>query len=397
VNELQTMLRGMASAVEPDHDALRRVLMAVRRRKHRRRVVALVTSMSVVAGGLAAAAMVRRAPSRPLMAMTQLTGTRPAMELRAKLGIRGGTKGAPPAVVVPTRTRTGSVKVSLVEPSGTSIPLPDGTASGASVSPNGDVVAAVTGDQLVITATRRGHEAQPLVVQGASGTTGSVSWDRGGSGLFAPVGGRWVRVSDPGGASTPSVRDLSVPTIPGGPILLSVSPAGNLVLLFGITYGPTAAPQPHLFLGDFDGTTVSNIRPVAVPDQALSGPLGWVGDNAFILSDGPGRATMVRTDDGAISIQAQPMEDPCKLVPTTTGCTQDGPWLLGTNGDGSLLLWQVSALSPSQEAGGSAALAAPAAQTQPLFVFYFKTWLDGTHAVRLTGELSRYGPPVAAR
>jgi hypothetical protein len=136
---------------------------------------------------------------------------------------------------------------------------------------------------------------------------------------------------------------------------------------------------------------------VAVPDQALSGPLGWVGDNAFILSDGPGRATMVRTDDGAISIQAQPMEDPCKLVPTTTGCTQDGPWLLGTNGDGSLLLWQVSALSPSQEAGGSAALAAPAAQTQPLFVFYFKTWLDGTHAVRLTGELSRYGPPVAAR
>ena len=391
MNELRAMLRWRASSIEADQDALRRVLDAVRRRRRRRRVVAVVASVSVVAAGLAAAGVVRREPNRPVMALMQLAGSRPALAVRAKLGIHGATKGAPPAVVVPTRTGKAIVDVS----SGTSSPLPpDVAASGASVSPKGNVVAAVTGNQLVLTRTQRGQETKPVVVPNASGTTGSVSWDRGGTELFAPVGGRWVRVSDVGGTSAPSVEDLNVPSIPGGPILLSISPTGTLVLLFGITYPPGLSPQPHLYLGDFDGTTVSNIRPVAVPGQSMSGPLGWVGDNAFVLSAGPRLATVVRTDDGSISIQADPMQDPCTLVSVPGGCRQDGPWLLGTNGDGSLLLWQVSAAGATQ---GSASDGTASGQGQPLLVLYYKTWLDGTHAVRLTGELSRYGPPVAAR
>src|SRR5437588_193248 len=198
LDELRDMLRWRAASIEADQDALRRVLNAVLRRRHRRRVVAVVACVSVVAAGLAAAGVVRREPNRPVMALMQLAGSRPALAVRAKLGIHGATKGAPPAVVVPTRTGKAIVDVS----SGTSSPLPpDLAASGASVSPKGNVVAAVTGNQLVLTRTQREQETKPVVVPNASGTTGSVSWDRGGTELFAPVGGRWVRVSDVGGTS----------------------------------------------------------------------------------------------------------------------------------------------------------------------------------------------------
>src|SRR5437667_370490 len=83
------------------------------------------------------------------------------------------------------------------------------------------VVAAVSDNQLVLTPTKIALDVKPVVVPNATGTTGSVSWDRGGNGLFASVGGRWVRVSDPTSATGPRVQDLNVPAIPGGPILLS--------------------------------------------------------------------------------------------------------------------------------------------------------------------------------
>jgi hypothetical protein len=88
------------------------------------------------------------------------------------------------------------------------------------------------------------------------------------------------------------------------------------------------------------------------------------------------------------------MPDPCSLAPDGSQCTPGGPWLLGTNGDGSLLFWQVTGAS-QQTTGGSAG---GAAQSQPaMTIFYYRTWLDGTHVLRLTGEVGRYGPPVAAR
>ena len=412
MNELRAALKWRASAIEPDPDAYHQLLLAVRRRRQRRRALAVAMSVSVIAAGLAAASLMARGPGRAGPALAELSGTRPAMALRAKLGIHGATKGAPPAVVVPGRTRTGAVKLSLIDvPSGTKIPLPAGAGgSSASVSPKGDVVAAVNGDQLVLTPTGHGRGGTPLVVSDTTGTAGSVSWDRGGNGLLAQVGGRWVRLSDFGGTSPPSVQNLDVPSIPGGPTLLSVSPGGNLVLLFGVTHDSPGTTQPHLYVGGFDGTTVSDIRPVEVPDQAVAGPLGWVGDNAFIVSGGPGQATVIRTDDGSITIHAEPVVDPCTLVSRTNGCTPDGPWLMGTSGDGSLLFWEVSTVASRQgsetdsASEGASCFSRPAAvggETtlgQPqLVILYYKTWLDGTHAVRLTGDLSRYGPPCAAR
>jgi hypothetical protein len=63
-----------------------------------------------------------------------------------------------------------------------------------------------------------------------------------------------------------------------------------------------------------------------------------------------------------------------------------GPRLLGTNAQGSLLFWKL------------AAQAAPRPPVElPTVVLYYRTWLDGTHAVRLTGVAGTFGPRVAAR
>jgi hypothetical protein len=414
MNEVRALLERMAGAIEPSPDAFLKVLAAIRRRR-RRRIAAVVTSVALIAGGLAGVAIVGHTPRQRIQLADQLAGSRQALKLRSKLGIQGQTKGAPPVVIVQTKTKSGAVNVSAVQvQTGKSTAFPQGgAAEGATVSPKGDVVAAVKDDELVVTPTRNTPGAKPLVLPGATGTTGSVSWDRNGSALFAPVGGRWIRVSDPGGATGPQMLELQVPAIPGGPILLSVSPTGTQVLLFGITLSPDGSSKPHLYLGQFDGTTVSDSHPIDVPDAALSGPLGWVGDNAFLLSSGPGQALIVRTDGGgSIPIQAETMPDPCSLAPAGSQCSPGGPWLLGTNGDGSLLFWQVTgtvpATSPSGEAAGVAtaptggpspsAAAVGGSPTGPLvLVLYYKTWLDGTHVVRLTGEVGKYGPPVAAR
>src|SRR5205807_9925661 len=130
----------------------------------------------------------------------------------------------------------------------------------------GDVVASVKDQQLVITQTKSRPGSQPVVVPDASGPISSVSWDRNGSGLFAPVGGRWVRVSDPAGATRPQVEELNVPSIPGGPILLSVPPKADQPLLLALTSQPGVPDQPQPSVGRLVGLTASDAHPVDVPD-----------------------------------------------------------------------------------------------------------------------------------
>jgi hypothetical protein len=211
----------------------------------------------------------------------------------------------------------------------------------------------------------------------------AISWDRNGSSLFARVSGHWVRVSHPG-LGPEDVRALQVPKIPGGPVLIAISPSGHRALLFGLVRPSGTAPIPHLFLGDFDGTSVTGISEIPLPPGALSGPMGWVGDNAFLLAPGPRQALIVRTDRSAISVTASGIGNPCRLVRSDTPCTERGPDLLGTNVDGSLLFWKVAG-APEKDG------------TSAFLVQYYRTWLDGSHAVLFTGPLGKYGPPVAPR
>src|SRR6266540_4988273 len=203
------------------------------------------------------------------------------------------------------------------------------------------------------------------------------------------VKGQWVRVSNAaggfGGAGRAVVQQVTVPTIPGGPILLSVSPGGSVATLFGITYPDGRQPVPHLYVGRFDGVAVSDPREIEIPPGALEGPMGWVGENAFLLAPGPGKAMLVRTDGSKVEVVARGIEDPCGELSTRIGCTPDGPRLLGTSADGSLLFWQISAERTSAPPG------------PPILVLYYRTWLDGTHGVRLGGLVGRVGPPVAPR
>jgi hypothetical protein len=246
-------------------------------------------------------------------------------------------------------------------------------------------VAAVSHHALVVTAPE--EPARAAAIPNTEGADGQVSWDGTGSDLYTRVGGRWVRVSNAVGPSAigPVVQQVTVPSIPGGPILLSISPGGGLAALFGITYPEGSGPVPHLYVGRFDGATVSDPRRIEIPPGALSGPMGWVGENAFLLAPGPGRAMMVRTDGSRIQLIPEDIEDPCREVSTRGACVSEGPWLLGTNADGSLLFWKVSA-ERTRSRGAT-----------PILVVYYKTWLDGTHGARLRGLVGRLGPPVAPR
>jgi hypothetical protein len=114
--------------------------------------------------------------------------------------------------------------------------------------------------------------------------------------------------------------------------------------------------------------------------------MGWVGDNAFLLAPAPGRALIVRTDGTWTLIEADRMEDPCSLVPVGARCVSKGPWLLGTNVDGSLLFWRLDALPLPH-----------VSDTDALATLYYRTWLDGTHPAKLTGAAGKYGPPCAPR
>jgi hypothetical protein len=269
----------------------------------------------------------------------------------------------------------------------TPVQLKSDSISDPSVSPRGDVVATVTGRGVVVASPK---EARQAVIPDTEGAEGQVSWDGTGSALFTRVNGEWVRVTNAGaapglGAAKQVVEPVTVPPIPGGPILLSVSPGGDVAAMFGITYPDGLPPVPHLYLGRFDGSVVTDPQEIEIPAGAMAGPMGWVGDNAFLLAPEPGKALVVRTDGSRIEVSPQGMENPCRAVPTVVRCTPDGPSLLGTNGDGSLLFWKVSAVhSPNRSA-------------PPILVLYYKTWLDGSHGVRLTGLAGRFGPPVAPR
>src|SRR5207245_4351356 len=136
-----------------------------------------------------------------------------------------------------------------------------------------------------------------------------VSWDQGGGALFTRLDGRWIRVSNPttSGAHPyrdPAIEKLNVPSIPGGPVLMSVSPGGDLALLFGVTWVKHTGAMPHLSLGNFDGVSVTDLRKIIVPPGAVEGPMGWVGENAFLIAPADGEALIVRTDGTRILVHA---------------------------------------------------------------------------------------------
>ena len=236
-------------------------------------------------------------------------------------------------------------------------------------------------DGVVVIDPTSGKKSQVLE-PGPQPSPPSVSWDGTGSSLYARVSGLWVEVRNPGGAHQQQ-RTLHVPALAGA-TLLSISPSGSHALLFGMLDGPTG-PVPRLYLGAFDGTTVSDVRAIDVPRGARTGPLGWLGENAFLLAPAPGQALIVRTDGTKVPVYARGITDPCATTGLAGGCVYRGPRLLGTNDDGSLLFWRVASLR-----GGNGAVAT-------FLLRYYGTWLDGSHALRLTGLAGRYGPAVAPR
>jgi hypothetical protein len=390
VIDLQELLDRRAGVIEPSLDALDRVMGAVRTRHLRRRAMAWGSTMIMLTAALTTVVvtrpMARPRPGSDLSA--ELLGTAQALAVRSELGIEGPTKGAPNSVIVTQRAQAGRAQLSLVHVrtgKATSVAVdPDG--GEPTISPRGDVVAAVSRHAVVLSSAK--DPAKPTVVAQTDGVDGQVSWDGTGSALFTRVKGQWIRVSNAADGrrniAPREIKRLTVPVIPGGPILLSVSPGGAVAALFGITYPIGRAPLPHLYVGRFDGTAVSDPREIEIPPSALDGPMGWVGENAFLLAPGPGKALVVRTDGSKIEVIPQGMGDPCALLSERIGCPSDGPRLMGTNADGSLLFWRISAERQD-----------PSAQTA--LVLFYKTWLDGTHGVRLGGIVGRIGPPVAPR
>jgi hypothetical protein len=389
---LQDLLDRRAQLIEPSFDAFDRVIRSVHKRRRRRRAVASGTLVCVLATALTAVVVAGHSqrPRARVPLAAQLLGTTQALAVRNALGIEGPTKGAPESVVVTGRTPAGHVEVSLVHVRtgrSTRVNLDGGDTKETSVSPRGDVVASVTRQGVVVASPR--EPDRQAVIPDTQGAEGQVSWDGTGSALFTRVRGEWLRVRNatpPGTESTkPSVERVTVPAIPGGPVLLSVSPSGDVATLFGITSPDGLPPVPHLYVGRFDGSAITDPREIDIPAGALAGPMGWVGDNAFLLAPKPGKALVIRTDGSRVEVSPEGIEDPCRTVPTDADCRPEGPSLLGTNADGSLLFWRISAeRTPDRSA--------PA-----ILVLYYKTWLDGTHGVRLGGLAGRFGPPVAPR
>src|SRR5437870_4348332 len=134
------------------------------------------------------------------------------------------------------------------------------------------------------------------------------------------------------GQATPLPRNVREAT---------VSPGGDLALLFGVTYRHHGEPRPHLFLGRFDGTAVTGLTRIEVSRGAVDGPMGWLGENAFLLAPADGEALIVRIDGTRVQVNANPMTNPCDYLPPAAGCTRSGPLLLGTNDGGSLLFWRL--------------------------------------------------------
>jgi hypothetical protein len=388
MSDLFALLERRAVQVQPQPDALEGIMHGVRRRRITRRVASGSAALLVFAGAMAAVPMIQQhvtPPHQGVLAAPQPEGQ--ALALRRTLGIRGFTKGAPNSVVVRQPISSGGAKVSVVQiDTGKTVEL-KGQIDDATISPGGDAVATVSKEhQLTVGSTRTWHPASGAPNSNRVGA--QVSWDQGGGALFTRLDGRWVRLSNrtmagPHSEGTPVVERLNVPSIPGGPVLMSVSPGGDMALLFGVTWVKHLGAKPHLFLGDFDGVSVTHSRKIAIPRGAVDGPMGWLGENAFLLAPAVGEALIVRTDGSRILVQASPMGDPCEFVAAAAHCKTAGPRLLGTDAEGSLLFWKLSAEEASRQ--------------PPSVVLYYKTWLDGSHAIGLVGLAGVYGPAVAAR
>jgi hypothetical protein len=281
------------------------------------------------------------------------------------------------------------------------MPLPPNAAS-ASFSPQDTTVALVTKNNRVVVESTVGRDRHVL---GTQRPGAAISWDPSGTALFAFVDRHWIRVPAPNASSgtvvtNSRVRTLGVPRLPGGPALLSVSPAKNSVLLFGVS-APKATPgsdggaadgtpgRPHLYVGRFQALRVTEVRRIHIPPTAIQGPMGWLGDNAFVVGTGVGTAWIVRVDGTHLAV-APALPDGCTLAGAPTSCRPRGPRLLGTNAGGSLLFWRVRGV-PTPTASGEAT--APATGV----IAYFSTWLDGSHPKQLTGPAGTYGPALAAR
>ena len=395
--ELQRALDERAASVWPSRDALYRVRTTVRRRRRRRRVAIGSCALMATTVAFASVGGVLHEPSRDRAAISapsagrDRSGTTGAVALRSLYGIVGTTKGAAaPASALPA-PGGGSGAPGIAE----SLPR---NATSTSVSPGHTTIAVVTKQQKVVVESTAPGSSRKVIGRTKSGA--QVSWAPGGSALFAFVGKHWVQVPSSATDENPRerARALRVPRVAGGPSFISVSPGKDVVVLFGVTHVHDAAglqaAQPHVFIGRFNGTRVTHVRPVRTPASAVRGPMGWLGDNAFVVAAGRGAALIVRVHGSPVAVRAS-IPDACSVESAPAPCASRGPRLLGTDAGGALLYWSVRA-EPAPSGSGGTPETAAAAVGRPLVV-YFSTWLDGSHATRLTGSAGTYGPTLAAR
>jgi hypothetical protein len=401
--DVRDLLDARTAHVEPAPGVLDRVHATVRRRRRRRRMAVgtsalLATSVALAFAGGAVWEPLETGGHGAAVAGGAAVAHLDAVKIRTDLGITGRTKGASTVIVAKSPSPDSDrPSLSLIQTeTGFSEPL-QGNAASASLSPRESAVAVVTTGNRIVVESTTGTDRTVLRHQ-RSGA--NISWDPSGTALFALVDHHWVRVPAPGVAGTvntlASVRVLGVPRLPGGPSFLSVSPSRDYTILYGVAggdaptgHGEANAGTPHLYLGRFDGhRRVSRIARVPVPRTTRHEPMGWLGDNAFVIGTGVGAAWIVRVDGSHVPVAAA-LPDACSLDGAPTACRARGPRLLGTNAAGSLLYWRVRGvptLSSSEASEGRNSVVA-----------YFSTWLDGTHQKRLTGPAGTYGPATAAR
>jgi hypothetical protein len=398
--EVRELLDERTEHIVPRPGALDRV-HAVARRRHRRRRVAVGTSALVatsVALAFAGGALwepLEAGGHAPVASGSVVHVRSNPAEIRTNLGIIGTTKGAGDVVVArsPSPDSNRPALTLVRTDTGFAEPLP-GNTQAASVSPQETTLAMVTKGNKVVVQSTTGADRRVLKNQ-RSGA--NISWDPRGTALFALIDGHWTRVPAPSAAETvhtsASVRVLGVPKLPGGPSFLSVSPSREYTILFGVASraatGHANAGRPHLYLGRFHGQRrVSHVRRIAVPATALQAPMGWLGDNAFVIGTGVGTAWIVRVDGSHVAVAAT-LPGGCSLAGAPTACGSRGPRMLGTNAAGSLLYWRIRGVPtviPGEVSVGRNGVVA-----------YFSTWLDGSHPKQLTGPAGTYGPATAAR
>jgi hypothetical protein len=404
---LHDLLDERTAALEPRPDALERVRVTARRRHRRRRVTggaaALVATTVAIsfAGGVLREPATRDPGDR---AAASRSASREALDgaetLRDSIGISGPTKGASNIIVAPSpapdsgeaalaafRVDTGVMQRALPK-----------NAESASVSPQETTVALVTKNDRVVVESAAGGDRHLLGRQRPGST---ISWDPGGTALFAFVDRHWILVPAPDASgkvfTKTQARVLGVPRLPGGPSFLSVSPGKDYVVLYGVSDAgavsgdnKAALGRPHLYLGRYDGRRVSSVHPLRVPVHARQGPMGWLGDNAFVIGTGAGSAWILRVTGSHLAV-APALPEGCAVAGAPQPCRARGPRLLGTNATGSLLYWRVGGHPASATSNAGAATGGHR------LVAFYSTWLDGSHAKRLTGPAGTYGPALAAR